>query len=250
MGQQAAWPQSYGLASRNCSKGQQYLRAGEGKRISLSGASAPGSGTTHKVHISQILLLLSACPHNKSSGERRSVWFSRASMTSAEEGPGPLEWPGTIGNMDYGVSTFPGYSMMRWPIRLTPCSVTLICLLHCLSSPQTVSRNPPESRNPFSSTHSEGLKLGGGCRKIGRQSMKCSSGQMGLGQASLQRIRMEVVGWPSQEARTPPPPGNVERFGNSMSSYHGQGDSLGPVHHPLHPCQAERSFTCLFFPLG
>lgn len=41
------------------------------------------------------------------------MWFPRASTTSADEGPGPLEWSGTIDGLEYDVSTVPGYPVMH-----------------------------------------------------------------------------------------------------------------------------------------
>lgn len=43
-----------------------------------------------------------------------------------------------------------------------------------------------------------------------------------------------------------PPPGNVERFGNSMTSYHGQGNSLEPVHQPLTLVKQNRRLLSYF----
>lgn len=73
--------------------------------------------------------------------------------------------------------------------------------------------------------------------------------EVGLGQTSLQN-QLEGVGQPPQEARTPHPPylGNVQDFGNSMTSYSGRGNSLEPVH--PHPCQEEWVFIFPFLPLA
>lgn len=59
-------------------------------------------------------------------------------------------------------------------------------------------------------------------------------------------IKTEGV-WASITAEDPCPPGNAERFGDSMTSSRGQGSSLEPAHH--HPLTLAKQ-QGIYFPIS